>query len=179
MSTSAGTRSTSTRPLNVRERLRQRGVDATHRLNDTLRLSASTSDAKLLGTAVAEIVAEESARNPQLAARIRARYDELINLRGTQKPGPGKKTEQLPPLVPIRRDLPYRAIDPTAPPDPHWLTLAYGHNQLARALQDFTVDMLKQTANNVQREHAGAKPASRSSRAALIEYIVSHTSEQP
>ena len=84
MSTSAGTRSTSTRPLNVRERLRQRGIDATRHLNDTLRLSGDMSDTKLLGTALAEVVVEESARNPQLASRVRARYDELVNMRGTE-----------------------------------------------------------------------------------------------
>ena len=176
MSTSAGTRSTSTRPLNVRERLRQRGVDATHRLNDTLRLSASCSDAKLLGTAVAEIVAEESARNPQLASRIRARYDELVSMRGAQRAAL-RKTEQLPPLVLIRRDLPYRHSDPSAPPDPKWLTMAYGHDQLARALQDYTLDMLKQTADKVQAEHPGTKPNSRSSKAAVIDYIVEYSRE--
>jgi hypothetical protein len=151
-------------------------VDATHRLNDSLRLSAGTSDAKLLGTAVAEIVAEESARNPQLANRIRARYDELLNLRGAQKAGP-IQTEQLPPLVPIRRDLPYHAIDPTAPPDPKWLTMAYGHDQLARALQDYTLDMLKMTADKVQAEHPGTRPANRGRKAAVIAYIVQYSGE--
>jgi len=79
--------------------------------------------------------------------------------------------------VPIRRDLPYRAIDPTAPPDPKWLTMAYGHHQLARALQDYTLDMLKMTADRVQAEHPGTRPANRGRKAAVIAYIVQYSGE--
>jgi len=176
MSTSAGTRTTSV--ASVRERLRQRGIDATRRLNDALGLSADLSDAKLLGTALAEIVVEESARNRPLATRIRVRYDELSAMRGAPKTvGPGKNTDQLPALVLIRRDLPYRQSDPSAPPDPKWLTLAYGHHQLARALQDYTLDMLKMTADRVQAEHPGTRPANRGRKAAVIDYIVKYSGE--
>jgi hypothetical protein len=176
MSTSAGTRSTSA--ANARERLRQRGIDATHHLNDALRLSAAASDAKLLDTALAEIVVEESARNPQLAARIRARYDELVSLRGAPRGGTVARTrEELPPLVPIRTDLPYRRSNPGAPPDPKWLIQAYGHHQLARALQDYSLDMLKMTADKVQAEHPGTRPANRGRKAAVIDYIVQYSGE--
>jgi hypothetical protein len=175
MSTSAGTRSTSR--ANARERLRQRGIEATRHLNDTLRLSAVTSDTKLLGTAVAEIVVEESARNPQLAGRIRARYDELVSLRGAPKTGNATKREELPPLTPIRTDLPYRYSEPGAPPDPKWLIQVYGQRQLARALQDYSLDMLKMTADKVQAEHPGTRPANRGRKAAVIDYIVKYSGE--
>jgi hypothetical protein len=178
MSTSAGTRSTSTRPLNVREQLRQRGIDATRHLNDTLRLSATASDTRLLGTALAEIVVEESARNPQLAARVRARYDELESLRGAPRGGNAARTrEVLPPLEPIRTDLPYRYSQPGAPPDPKWLIQVYGQRQLARALQDFSLDMLKLTADKVQAAHPGTRPANRGRKAAVIDYIVKYSGE--
>jgi hypothetical protein len=72
--------------------------------------------------------------------------------------------EELPPLVPVRTDLPYRKIDPYSPPDPAFLTLVYGRHQLARALQDCTLDMLKQTAAEIEAAHRGTKPKNRGQR---------------
>ncbi|HEX8732606.1 MAG TPA: hypothetical protein VF725_11175, partial [Ktedonobacterales bacterium] len=88
------------------------------------------------------------------------------------------KAEKLPPLVPIRRDMPERPRDPFAPPDPTYLVQAYGIHQLARALQDYTVDMLKQAAAKIETRHPGTKPTNRGQRASLIDYIVQHTTQE-
>jgi hypothetical protein len=51
----------------------------------------------------------------------------------------------------------------------------YGNDKLGRALQNYTLDMLKQTADMVQAAHPGTKPKSKSSKAAVIDYIVEHS----
>jgi hypothetical protein len=73
--------------------------------------------------------------------------------------------------------LPYRCSQPAAPPDPKWLIQVYGQRQLARALQDFSLDMLKLTADKVQAEHPGTRPANRGRKAAVIDYIVQYSGE--
>jgi hypothetical protein len=177
MSTSSGTRTNSNRQGTL-QALRQRGADATRRLRDTLNLPSDLTDSAILGTALAEIAIEESRSNPALASRIRQRYFEMASLRtSTAQNGTRRKAEPLPPLVAIRRDTAIREIDSFKPPDPKFLTYVYGHAQLGRALQDYTLVMLKQTAAKVQAEHPGTKPRSKSSNAAVIDYIVQYSGE--
>jgi hypothetical protein len=52
----------------------------------------------------------------------------------------------------------------------------YGYHQLGRALQDYTLDRLKQTADKIQAAHPGTKPKSKSSKQAVIDYIVAYSS---
>jgi hypothetical protein len=82
------------------------------------------------------------------------------------------KTEPLPPLTPIRHDLPLQKSDPYSPPNPAYLVLAYGRSQLARALQDYSVDSLKQASAQFESKFPGTKPSNRGQRASLIAYIV-------
>jgi hypothetical protein len=109
---------------------------------------------------------------------VRSSLDRPAALAALQRPR-GKaataKAEALPPLVPVRTDLPYRKIDPYSPPDPAFLTLVYGRHQLARALQDYTVDMLKLTAAKIEAAHSGTKPKNRGQRQTLIDYIVQYS----
>jgi hypothetical protein len=165
------TRTTTTKPLSVK----QRGETATQSLRQALNLPAATGDAAVLGTALAEIASEESTRNTRFADAVRERYRELMAQQPAPKPGSTSPKEELPPLVPIRRIEGYRA-DPFKPPDPRFLIQLYGHHQLARALQDYTLEMLKETAVKVQQEHPGTKPTSRSNKKAVIAYIVEHSS---
>jgi hypothetical protein len=81
--------------------------------------------------------------------------------------------------VPIERSVSSQVvqINPFAPPDPHEIIDVYGYHQLGRALQDYTLDMLKQTAAKVQAEHPDTKPKSKSSKAAVIDYIVQYSGE--
>jgi hypothetical protein len=145
-----------------------RGAEATRHLREVFRLPTNPKDTDILGTALAEAAIEEGKHNPQFAGEVRRRYEELLGLRAST----AKPVEDLPPLVPIRTDMPYRASDPFAPPDPQFLTQVYGRGQLARALHDYTVDKLKQTAAVIERAHPGTKPKNRGQRDALIAYIV-------
>jgi len=51
----------------------------------------------------------------------------------------------------------------------------YGDDKLSRALQDYTLDLLKVTVERIQALHPGAKPKSKSSKAAVIAYIVEYS----
>jgi hypothetical protein len=160
MSTSGGVRTSSNRQTPT-QLVRQRGIDATRQLRDTLNLPTDLTDSAILGTALAEIAVEESRSHPALASRIRQRYMEIASLRKpTAQSGTRRKAEPLPPLVAIRRDTAIRSIDAEKAPDPKFLTYVYGHAQLGRALQDYTLDMLKQTAEKVQAAHPGTKGSS-------------------
>jgi hypothetical protein len=75
-------------------------------------------------------------------------------------------------LVPIRRDLPWHPIDPFAPPDPAYLIQVYRSHQLDRALQEYTLPILKRTADVVQAAHPGTKPRNKSVKQSVIDYIV-------
>jgi hypothetical protein len=88
------------------------------------------------------------------------------------RPSARPKSEPLPPLIPIRHDLPLQKSDPYSPPNPAYLVLAYGRSQLTRALQDYAVDSLKQTSAQFEIRFPGTKPTNRGQRAALIAYIV-------
>lgn len=156
-----------------RSTLRQRGAEATRALRTALNLPPDISDNTILSTALAEIAAEEVQCNPGFARNVRSRYDELIATHG--RPVTRKAPAQaLPPLVPIGH-VPGYHVDPFNAPDPHFLVRLYGHDQLARALYDYTVDMLKETAAQLEREHPGTKPDNRGRRDALIAYIVEQT----
>lgn len=160
---------------NVRQSLQQRGADATRALRQVLGLPTNLNDSTLLGTSLAEVAAREMRQNPRFASEVRRVYDELVSL---QKPT-GKRArasdEELPPLVPIRRDLPFSEIDAGAPPDPQYIIQAYGAHQLARALHDYGVDALKRTAANIEAMRPGTKPTNRGQKKALIDYIVKYS----
>jgi hypothetical protein len=66
-------------------------------------------------------------------------------------------------------------MDPLAPPDPQKLIYVYGADKLARALHDFTLYMLKETAERIQRQYPDTKPKNRASKSSVIAYIVEHT----
>ena len=177
MSTSGGVGTSSNRQTPA-QLVRQRSIDATRHLRDTLNLPTDLTDSAILGTALAEIAVEESRANLALASRIRQRYLDIASLRRpTAQNGTRRRAEPLPPLVPIRRDTAIRDIDAEKTPDPKFLIYVYGHAQLGRALQDYTLDMLKQTAAQVQAEHPGTRPKSKSSKAAVIDYIVQYSGE--
>ncbi len=160
--------SVATKPLSIK----QRGERAANALRQTLNLPAVDGDAAAFTTALTELAEEESARNSRFADTLLARYRELMAQQPPTKRGAAKV--ELPPLVPIRRIEGYRA-DPFSPPDPHFLTQLYGDNQLDRALQDYTLEMLKETAANVQAAHPGTKPTSKASKQAVIDYIVRYS----
>jgi hypothetical protein len=161
-------RTATTKPLSVK----QRGEKATLSLRQALNLPVADGDTTAFAAALAEIASEESTRNARFADALRARYHDFMTQQPAAKRGASKA--ELPPLVPIRRIEGYRA-DPFSPPDPHFLIQLYGDHQLDRALQDYTLDMLKETATNVQTAHPGTKPRSKASKQAVIDYIVRYS----
>lgn len=162
----------------TRQVFQERGAEATRTLREVFQLPVTPSDATILGTALAEVAAEEGRHNPGFVRAVRSRYDELVGLRGTSatRAAHGAR-EALPPLVPLHRD-PNHRIDTFAPPDPQFLTRVYGREQLGRALQEYTLDMLKRAAANVEAAHPGTRPTSRTRKDAVIAYIVQHSGDE-
>lgn len=157
--------------------LRERSAEATRRLREALHLGPDLNDGILLGTALAEYVAERSRSDPRMAQELRQRYDELIAQNGQHRPRAPRQSGAQPPLVPVGRAQPGErlTIDPFEPPDPAFLTRVYGHAQLGRALERYSVDMLKQTAVRIEQEHPGTKPTNRGQKKPLIDYIVKYS----
>jgi hypothetical protein len=163
-------RATTAKPLTVK----QRGEKATQRLRQALNLPVLAGDTAAFGAALAELAFEEIRQNTRFADALRARYRELVALQPAARAATAAPKQELPPLVPIRRIEGYRA-DPFSPPDPHFLVQLYGSHQLDRALQDYTLDMLKETAARVQAAHPGTKPRSKASKQSVIDYIVQYS----
>lgn len=156
--------------------LRERGAEATRNLRDVMRLSTNPGDTGILGTVLAEVAAEEGRRNPQFASEVRRRYEEALGQRRQSVQRASRpKQDALPPLEPVRTDLAFRPVDPFAPPDPQFLIQVYGRHQLARALQGYSVDVLKRTVEVIEQQHPGTKPANRGRKDAVIAYIVEHS----
>jgi hypothetical protein len=160
----------------IRQSLQQRGAEATRELRQTAHLPTNPRDVNVLGTALAEVAANEARRNPRFADELHSRYEELLASQRT--PRSTSKGADLPPLIPLPQAEPRErrlSIDPFAPPDPAFLIRVYGHPQLARALHDYSMDALKEAATRVQQNHPGTKPTSRARRDTLIAYIVEHS----
>ena len=154
----------------ARQTLQQRGAEATRELREVLHLPANPDDTAILGTALARAAAREASRNSQFAREVLSEYDELLMLRvQTARRSP----EPLEPLIPLRHTA--ADVEPLAPPDPRVLMYVYGPGKLARALHEYSLDKLKQTAERIQQEHPGTRPASRARKDAVIAYIVEHS----
>lgn len=160
----------------VRQSLPQRGAEATRKLRQAAHLPTNLRDVNVLGTALAEVAADEAQRNPRFADDLRQRYEEIMASQRTHRSA--QKGADLPPLVPLPQAEPRDrrlSIDPFAPPDPAFLIRVYGRQQLARALHDYSMDALKEAASRVQQEYPGTKPKSRASRQSVIDYIVQYS----
>jgi hypothetical protein len=177
VSTSSGTRmsSAATKPLKQTpaQVLRERAAKATQDLRDALRLPSDLSDATILGTALAEAAAQEIRRNAAFGQEVRRLYNDISQSRKPAGGAGARPKVPSEPLVALRHTGAH--IDPLAPPNPKTLIYVYGEDKLPRALQDFGMDLLKEAADNIQREHPGTKPASRTRKSALIEYIVQYS----
>lgn len=171
-------RSMSTAVQTRAQTLKERGADATRRLREVLLLAPDLTDTTVLGTALAEYIVEKSQSDPHIAQELRSRYDDLAAQSGRGAKRTSIQKETLPsPLVPVGHAQPGErfTIDPFAPPDPQFLIRVYGRDQLAQALEPYMVDMLKQTAASIEREHPETKPTNRGQKKALIDYIVKYS----
>jgi hypothetical protein len=75
-------------------------------------------------------------------------------------------------LVPIGNMPAGYRTDPFSSPIPDHLVRVFGRPQLARALHEYTVAALKETADQYQARHPGTKPTNRGRRDALTAYII-------
>jgi len=177
MSTSSGTRTSSavTKPLKQTpaQVLRERAAKATQDLRDALRLPSDLSDATVLGTALSEAAAREIRRNAGFGQEVRRLYDEISQARTPTGGDGARRKVPSEPLIALRHTG--GRIDPFAPPDPKTLIYVYGEDKLGQALRTYTMDLLKEAADNIQREHPGTRPASRTRKDALVDYIVQYS----
>lgn len=159
----------------TQQALRKRGATATGKLGETLHLPVAVLDEMVLGTALAEVAIDECRRNPAFAHAVRAHYDEIAALRSGGTGGSRARGSRMPAseLVPIG-NIPGWQSDPFSPPNPQVLIRVYGRAQLARALDEYTVEALKQTAAAYEVKFPGTKPTNRGHRAPIIAYIVAH-----
>jgi hypothetical protein len=144
----------------------QRATRAIVRVGETV----SRNNTKLLAAAIAEIAADEVARNPQFERAIQERYDQLAE---TARPATRRSGAQSPykDLVPV--DAPGTlSYGPDGDLDAYGLQQLYGNHQLRDALERYTLASLKQMAQTVQDRNPGTAPENKRTKAALIDYIV-------
>ena len=148
--------------------VQQRGAEATARLREVLGLD----DIKLLGTALAEVAIDEASRDPGFANRVRAIYQELVDLKAARPSRPRKSVSDEVELVPLIK-IEGRRIDPFGPLDPYFLFEVYGAAQLRAALSGYPLARLKEAAEMVE-QRTGIKPKGRATKASITDYIVEH-----
>lgn len=132
------------------------------------------NDSKLLGIALAYAASEEIEHNVHFAAQVRTVYEALASAsNGTGSKGRGSVGAKAPAvnLMPMKHVEGYE-LNLAAPLDPYFLYEVYGSHQLPVALDLFSVNRLKEASALVQERNAGTKPANRSSKQALIDYII-------
>ena len=127
------------------------------------------SDEKAAVTAALEAVRERLAWDVDLRERVREKYEEIAAL-GT---GARQKPDLGPVPVPIRAGTPEQ-YTPYGKFDPYKLNYEYGSNQLRAVLVRGTQRDLREATDIVQARNPGTKPTSRSSKDAMIEYILEY-----
>jgi hypothetical protein len=132
-------------------------------------------DARRVTAALAEVAAEEVVRNPSMALRIRTRYEELAPAR-KRRTSSTSRSDSKPPkaqrtLVPLKI-VETGDVNIGATLDPYRLYDIYGADQLADALDEYTLASLKEAVELVQERHPGTKPTNKGQREPIIQYIV-------
>lgn len=132
-------------------------------------------DAGRAGVAALLVAAEEVEQSSHFAARVRSAYDLLPESKPTRGPTHGAADAAAKilstTLTPIRH-VEGREINLAAPLDPYFLLEVYGAHQLRQALELFPLAKLKEGLSAVMERHPGTKPASKASKAAVIDYIM-------
>jgi hypothetical protein len=125
-------------------------------------------DEKAVVTAALEVVSEHLAWDVGLLRSLREKYEELAAAATrTQKPHLGARPV-------IRNPSALAGHNPLARTDPYELDAAYEHDQLRSVLASLTQRSLREAVDIVQSREPNTKPASRSLKADMIDYIVEH-----
>ncbi len=144
----------------------QRAAEAARQAAELL----GCSDTKTLAVALAEAAVEAVRSNSAFAEQVRTRYAVLSESAKPRRSSTARVKPDIE-LVPIKH-VGAREANPGAAPDPYFLLELYGADQLTLALGRYKVADLKLAVQVVQQRNPGTKPTNKSSRDALIEYIV-------
>lgn len=130
-------------------------------------VSGADKDAALV--AAAELMAEWLC-DSAMGERFRERYTELEALNSAKKkPKPAPRPKLVPKSGP---DLDH--FNPYAKPDPYKLLDWYGHDQFRALVDDFTPQALRDLVDAVQLREPDARPASRSKKQDMVDFVVAH-----
>lgn len=133
-------------------------------------------DVKRVGIALATAAVEETERSATFAARVRAHYSAAKPLGSAPRNKKPSATALWSEVKPIKQVQGFD-FDPSARVDPYLVYEAYGPSQFARILEAFPLAKLKESAAIVEERQTGTKPVSRSSKSALVEYIVRYVGD--
>ena len=140
----------------------------------------SVDDANRASLAVLLAAADEIEQNSRFAARVRAAYDLLPPSKAPRPTGSSRTSDAekilTSTLTPIRH-VEGHEINLAAPLDPYFLLEVYGAHQLREALDLFPLAKLKEGVEAVMERNPGTKPKSKSSKAAVVDYIVQYASD--
>lgn len=157
-------------PTAVEKRLTptQRATEAAQQAAELL----GYSDVKTMAAALAEAAVEAVRSSSAFAEQVRTRYVALSESVKPKRPS----TPRIRPDIELtpRRHVGAREANPGAAPDPYYLFELYGADQLPLALGRYKLADLKLAAQLVQQRHPGTKPTSKTSREALMAYIIQH-----
>jgi hypothetical protein len=145
----------------------QRATEAARRASDILDIQ----DTKIVAAALAEEALSLLQRDTTFAAHVRERCAGMVSQRRIVEPRERRRSPSRVELVPIKALGP-REVNPAAPPDPYFLLELYGPDQLRLALSRYKLAELKQAAAVVQGRNPGTRPADKSRRDPLLDYIV-------
>ena len=159
MPTRSATRVVKPRPLTFAQRKKL--------ANEQLVRAINAIDKDIATTATLEIVSEWLQLYPEMSQQLHERYAELELLK--KKPEPTVTPAPVPIAGP---DLDHH--NPYAKPDPYKLLEWYGHDQFRAVIVSQTSKTLRDFVDAVQAREPGAKPASRSKKPDMVEFIVEH-----
>jgi hypothetical protein len=129
-------------------------------------VSATDKDAAL--TAALEIINEWLSWDREMGRRLHEHYIELEALNSNKKKPPSG-----PAPIPVSGpDLDH--FNPYAKPDPYKLLDWYGQDAFRAAIDGTSTQTLRDLVEAVQAREPGTKPASRSRKQDMIDYIVEH-----
>lgn len=153
----------------------ERAALATRRLCEALGVDAlKPKDLKHLSVALTEAATDEVDRHPEFAEQVLRIFHELAKP-SVPKSAAKKSSSRSakPKLEPVGHVDP-ALLGPDMPLDPYVLQQLYGNAQLRLALDGRSLTALKQAVSIVQQRHPDTGPASRTQKAALIDYIVKY-----
>ena|SRR5579862_1052646 len=130
------------------------------------------SDTKRLTTALSIVAADAIERNMLIAEQVRQVYSALpsTSVRSRTQADPKKSITD---FTLIKRVQGF-ALDAAAPINPYLLYEAYGEQQLPGVLDLFSLAKVKEMALFVEEKHPNTKPANKSKKASVIEYIIKY-----